>query len=299
MAAETRRRERGSRQPRPLLWLQLTKPRIVLMNVLVVAGSYLLAEANRAAGLELLWTLLGAAAAVGSANALNMILERRSDALMERTRRRPLPTGALPTGEALAVALALGALAWPLLHAGGGTLTAALGVGALLGYALIYTPLKRLSPLALLVGAVPGAAPALLGWVAATGRLDAPGLVLFGSLFLWQIPHFMAIVVLRRAEYERAGLRVAPAAGREQLALAQGAAAAGLLVPVSLALVPLGSAGWIYGALALPLGLGFLFTAARAVLGDRQRLWAGRVMRASLLYLPALVLALALDGWLG
>jgi protoheme IX farnesyltransferase len=291
--------------------LELTKPGIVGMNVLMTAGAWLLARGAGDLGV-LAAVVVGTGMAVAAANALNMVLERESDRLMARTRRRPLPAGRLGVGTAVAVGLGLGLGALPVLWFWVNPLTAALGAFALASYVLVYTPLKRRTPLALVIGAVPGALPPLMGWTAATGRVDAVGVVLFAVLFAWQLPHFLAIALYRRPDYARAGIRTVVAVRGERVARAQAVAWCGALLPLSLLLVPLGVAGWIYLVSAAGLGGWFLLTALRGLRAEGAGaaggspwgaepglLWARRLFRVSLLYLPALVLALALDGLVG
>ena len=137
-------------------------------------------------------------------------------------------------------------------------LTAGLALFALVSYTLVYTPLKRRTPLALVIGAVPGAVPPLLGWTAASGSLELPGIVLFGILLVWQIPHFIAIALYRKTEYARAGIRVVPLVRGDAMAKIQAVAWAGALVPLSLMLTLLGIAGSFYLVVAMLLGMAFL-----------------------------------------
>lgn len=259
------------------------------------------------------WTLtvalVGTALVVGSANTLNCWLERDVDRHMSRTRSRPLPAGRLRPGVALVWGLLLGAVAIPLLGLGVNALTAVLAAVALVTYVAMYTPLKQVSPLALVVGAVPGAMPPLMGWTAATNELSAPGLVLFGILFLWQLPHFLAIAMFRQDEYVRAGIKVVPALRGPEVTRAQSIAWTLALVPVSLLLFPLGIAGSLYAASALAVGVYLTWACVRRwpatpaasaedVSRERAR-WGRRVFFASLVYLPVLFASLALDVALG
>ncbi len=211
--------------PRPSVaadLVTLTKPRITLMVVVTMLGGIWLAQHHAAYGagavatagagsaLRLAAAVGGTALVVGSANALNMYLERFSDRLMARTRNRPLPTGRLPADLALWFGLALGAVSVPALTFGVNAVTGLLAALALVSYVVVYTPLKRRTTLSLLIGAVPGAIPPLLGWTAVTGKIQGPGLILFGIMFLWQVPHFLAIATFRRDDYARAGLKVLP-----------------------------------------------------------------------------------------
>jgi protoheme IX farnesyltransferase len=280
------------------LWA-LTKPRVTLLVLLTAAGALAFApgELSLATGL---WALIGTTLVVGSANALNCWLERDSDGLMSRTKSRPLPAGRLSPDVALWFGLALGVISVPMLALLVNPLTGLLGAFALVSYVWIYTPLKRHSWLALIVGAIPGAMPPLMGWTARTGSLDAPGLVLFAVLFVWQLPHFMAIATFRKDEYSRAGIRVLPAVRGVFVTRLHAITWAAALVPVSLLLVPLGEAGLPYlivmglaGLLFLGLTVRGLFAEPSAAADGR---WARGVFFASLLYLPLLYGALFLDG---
>ncbi|MBC7174027.1 MAG: protoheme IX farnesyltransferase, partial [Polyangiaceae bacterium] len=240
----------------------LTKPRITMMVVITAAGGMWLA--SRALGelalspLRVFGVLATTAMVVGGANALNCYLERESDRHMERTRTRPLPARRLDPRLALYFGIALGLISVPILVVAANPLTGVLGALALLIYVAIYTPMKAVTPTALLVGAVPGALPPLMGWTAVTNSLDVPGLVLFAILFLWQIPHFIAISIFRQEDYERAGLKVLPSVQGLGPAKVQTAFYASLLVPVSLMLFPLHVAGKLYLAVAIVLNIAFV-----------------------------------------
>lgn len=274
--------------------LQLTKPGVTRMCVLTTAGGLALAPG------EIGWvgavaTIVGSALAVAGANAANMWWERESDGLMPRTRRRPLPAGRLSASAALRFSILLSVASLVVLGLGTNALTTGLAALAILGYVGVYTPLKRRTPLALVIGAVPGAVPPLLGWTAVTDALDPGGLVLFGILLVWQIPHFIAIALYRKTEYARAGIRVVPLVRGDAVAKIQAVAWAMLLVPLSLMLTPLGVAGGLYFLCAMLLGMGFLgwaFTGLDDAAGPR---WARGYFLASLFYLPALTAALAID----
>lgn len=271
----------------------LGKPSVTGMNVVMALGGMALAGVGPTWSVVAL-TAVGTALAVGSANVLNMVWEREGDKLMARTAGRPLPQGRVPVALALTLGL-LAAVAGVAVLSAINAVTAGLGLFALLAYVLIYTPLKRRTPLSLLIGAVPGAVPPLMGWTAATGRIDLPGLVLFGILLIWQLPHFIAIALYRKADYERAGIKTVPVVRGDKVAKAQAVAWATALIPISLMLVPLDIAGPLYGAVALGLGLWFLWVGTRGFRADGDARWARRFFLVSLVYLPALTLALALD----
>lgn len=286
----------------------LTKPRITLMVLVTALGGIFLAP-TRPGWSVIALALLGTALVVSSANTLNCWLERDVDKHMTRTKNRPLPAGRLPAQTALVFGLALGAISVPLLALTVNALTALLAAVALVSYVAVYTPLKQVSTLALIVGAVPGAMPPLMGWTAATNELSAPGLVLFGILFLWQLPHFLAIAMFREAEYTRAGIKVVPALRGPDATRWQAIAWAVALVPVSLLLGPLGIAGALYSAIALVAGALFTWACVRsfrafaaegaAVDAGAHARWGRKVFVASLLYLPVVFAALALDVAIG
>ncbi len=275
----------------------LTKPRITFMVIITTAGGIWLAhhQGSALSWPTILLTLLATAMVVGSANTLNCWLERDLDRYMARTKNRPLPAGRLGANHALWLGIGLGVISVPVLTWVANPLTGLLAAVALVSYVMVYTPLKQKSPAALIVGAVPGALPPLMGWTAATGELAAPGVVLFGILFFWQMPHFLAISIFRQSEYAKAGIKVLPSVRGTRVAKRHAVAWAAALVPVSLLLVPLGIAGKIYLVVAGGLGLGFFVWSVvglREAAGNR---WARQLFLASLVYLPVLFAALAID----
>ncbi|HXN81972.1 MAG TPA: heme o synthase [Myxococcales bacterium] len=275
--------------------LALAKPRITALVVFTTAsGLWLAPRGLSAAGVAL--TLVGTVLIVAGANTLNMYLERDSDALMARTAGRPLPAGRMDPAVALRFGIALSVLSVPLLTFAVGPLPGLLASIALVSYVLLYTPLKRRSATALLVGAIPGAIPPLIGWTAATGRLDLPGVLLFATMFLWQVPHFLAITLFRKGEYARAGLVVQPnEPGGERAARANIVRYTVALVGVSLLFVPIGVAGRLYLVTALVAGAAFL---GYGLLGLRENAgtrWARNLFFLSLVYLTALFAVLMVD----
>jgi protoheme IX farnesyltransferase len=275
-------------------FVSLTKPRITALVLLTGAVGTCLAS-SRVPVRAWILSLLGTALIVGSANALNMWWERDVDARMMRTRARPLPSGRVSPELALAFGLGLGVVAAPMLFLVNAA-TGLLGVLALVTYVVIYTPLKRRTPLALLVGAVPGAMPPLLGWSTATGAVQRGGLLLFALLFLWQIPHFAAIAIFRADDYARAGLPVVSVRYGEQGARRWIAVSSVLVAASSLLFVPLGLASKPYTLVAAILDSAFVLLALRGVMntdsGFDARRWAKRVFAASIPYLTLLLVAL-------
>ena len=275
--------------------LQLAKPRITALVLFTTASGLWLAPH----GLPLrtvIFTLLGTVLIVAAANALNMYLERDSDALMSRTMNRPLPAGRMEPAVALKFGLVLSAISVPLLTFAVGALPGLLASIALVSYVLLYTPMKRMSATALLVGALPGAIPPLIGWTAATERLDLPGVLLFAVMFLWQVPHFLAITLFRKEEYARAGLVVQPnEPGGERAARMNIVRYTVALVAVSLLFVPIGAAHAAYLIAALVAGLSFLGYGLAGLRDDAGPRWARNLFLLSLLYLPIVFGALMLD----
>jgi protoheme IX farnesyltransferase len=271
----------------------LVKPRIMIMALLTAAGALRLAT-GAVSTAHTIWMLAGCALIVGAANTLNMWLERDSDCLMARTKNRPLPQHRLAASTAIIFGGILGALALPTLAACG-LVPAALGLVALLLYVGAYTPMKQRTHWATWVGAVPGAMPALIGWTAATGRIDLPGLAVFGVLFFWQIPHTHAIAIYRQREYDAAGLKTLP--GTHGVAAARAAIATYLVVQVAVSLAPalLGVTGTAYLVTAITLGAVVLVQGFRGLrTGDAK--WARAVFLASIIYLPILFAVMVIDG---
>lgn len=270
----------------------LTKPRITLMVVSTGVVGLVLAPGRLDAARELSWGL-GLWLLVAGANALNMWLERDSDARMARTRNRPLPAGRLRPSTALAFGLGLCGIATALLGAINAA-TGALGLVALTAYVALYTPLKRRTRFALHVGALAGAMPPLMGWTAVTGTFGQEGAVLFGILFLWQLPHFQAIALFRAADYARAGLLVGvvaqPSRARRALAIETLLLVGASLLP---ALTRMAGVGYLVTAAAL--GAIFLLLAAAGLRPTAGRPWARNLFAYSMVYLTGLFLALVAD----
>jgi protoheme IX farnesyltransferase len=271
--------------------IALAKPRITAMVITTTAGGLWLAPRRASLPVASL-AMLGTVLVVAGANALNMYIERDADARMERTRKRPLPAGRLAPRVALWFGVALSVASIPILAIGVNLTTAFLALLAHLIYVFAYTPLKPRSHWALWVGAVPGAMPPLLGWTAATAQVDAGGLVLFGILFLWQIPHFLAISIFRRDEYAKAGLLVMP--NTEGIATTQSYITVfsfGLVAMTALPFV-LGIEGRGYFTFAAVLGALFFATACRGPKVQDPTPWARRLFLFSIVYLTLLFVAL-------
>lgn len=276
-------------------YLTLTKPELTFLAVLTTLAGYYLGTEGTLPGMGVLHTLLGTAMVGGGAGAINQYLERHLDALMKRTEQRPLPAGRVSAGEALGFGTVLtvaGILELTLLV---NPLTGFLAALTSVTYLFLYTPLKRVTPFSTLVGGIPGALPPVMGWTAARNEINAEAWVLFGILFLWQMPHFLSLAWMYRKDYARAGYRlltVLDARGTRTGFYVIASTAA--LVPVSGLLTATGSTGTVYAAGALLAGIALLVPAVR--LATVRSSSAARVLFfASLLYLPALMLALVLD----
>jgi protoheme IX farnesyltransferase len=276
-------------------FLALTKPRVVLMVLLTTAVGFHVGSLGPPGLLQFLHTLLATALSAAGVLALNQFLERDTDALMARTRSRPLPDGRIQPGEALAFGMILasvGLVYLALVVNGLSVMVTAVTAGT---YLFLYTPLKRRSSLCTVVGAIPGALPPVTGWVAARGEFGAGAWVLFGILFLWQLPHSLAIASIYRADYARAGLCLLPvidpeggSTGRQMVMNAMA------LLPMGLLPTFLGIAGRAYFLGALALGVILLAcTISAAVV--KTTAGARRLMFVTLIYLPALFGLMALD----
>ena len=268
-------------------FLALTKPRLNLLVVATtLAGYYLGADSWDPALLAS--TVVGTALVAGGAAAFNEIIERDTDGLMRRTRTRPLPGGRMRVSTAVWFAVGLSIAGLALLATGANGLAAGVAAATLLSYALIYTPLKAKTSLSTLVGGVPGALPPMIGWAAATRTLSLEAWVLFAIVFLWQMPHFLAIAWLCREDYARAGLPMLPVVEPDGRSTAQQVVLyASVLVPVSLAPTLIGLAGRVYFAGALVMGIAFLLFGIQFA-RERTNVNARRLFLSSISYLPLL-----------
>jgi heme o synthase len=261
----------------------LTKPEVNLLIVITTAAAFCIARPRglpAASSSHLLHTLAGTLLVASGAAALNQWMERRFDARMRRTARRPVAGGRIPAAHALGFGALLSVAGVLQLLLAVGALPALLASATLASYLLLYTPLKRITPLCTLIGAVPGAIPPLIGWAAAAGRLDRDAWLLWAIQFFWQLPHFMSIAWMYREDYERAGYLVLPPRGRSRAGLVT----LQTLLP-QIALV-LATASLDAGALVLSVG--FLYFGLRFVL-ERSPATARRLLLASTVYLPALL----------
>jgi protoheme IX farnesyltransferase len=276
-------------------YLALAKPRVVLMVLVTTLVGFYLGSAGSPEIAPLVRTLIGTALAAGGTLALNQFMERDLDARMERTRRRPLPEGRVLPAEAFAFGMLLVVVGVGYLASTVNLLAAVTTALIAAVYLLAYTPLKQVTSLCSIVGAVPGALPPVAGWAAARGTLGIEPLVLFAIMFVWQIPHTLAIGRMYRDDYARAGVRVLPVVDGDGTATAVHAVMNCLaLLPLALLPTLIGLTGSLYFVVALALGLGFLWTAV-GMARTRSAADARRLLFASLIYLPVLLAAMALD----
>ena len=267
-------------------YLQLTKPRLNLLVVFTTGAGYWLGVAGHVDPWTLVHAVIGTALVAGGSAVFNQLYEQDTDALMSRTRLRPLPDGRVTPVRAFAFGLLLNALGLVQLTIGVNHLSAVVAFATLVTYVIWYTPMKRRSSLSTVIGAIPGALPPVIGWAAATNTLSREAWLLFAIVFLWQMPHFLALAWLFREEYERAGFPVLPVvepSGRSTARQAVVYTAA--LLPVSLAPALTGLAGPLYFAVALVLGVVFLGLAIRFAF-DLHRRSARYLFLGSLVYLP-------------
>jgi protoheme IX farnesyltransferase len=269
-------------------FVALAKPRL---NLLVVGSSlvgYVMGGGEISDAARVVYTVAGTALVAGGASAFNQVIERKPDSLMQRTRLRPLPDGRLQARESLVFATLMSIAGLAVLGAGVNVLSALVALTTLLTYAVIYTPLKRRSSFSTVIGAIPGALPPVIGWAAASGELSRGAWVLFGIVFLWQLPHFLAIAWIYRDDYARAGFPMLPVIEPDGRSTGRQATLyCAALLPVSLAPTLIGMTGSFYFAAAMTLSLLFLgltirFARTREI-PDARRLFFG-----SIIYLPIL-----------
>lgn len=266
----------------------LTKPEVNLLILMTTSAGYYLGSDGPLHVARLVITLLGTLLVASGTATLNQLMERYHDAQMRRTARRPLVSGRLSGKEAFWFGMALSVAGGGLLAACVNAVSALLAIGTLLGYLLIYTPLKRKTPLCTLLGAVPGAMPTLIGWAAASGGIGRNAWLLFGVLFLWQFPHFLAIALLYREDYAGAGFRMLPrfdADGR----FTKAEIVLFTLVLVLVTLLPLaGRHGAVYSLIMFAAGAFFIYHTVKLA-GSGSRVLASRVVHASVIYLPVVL----------
>jgi len=276
--------------------LEFVRARLTALVVATTLAGYLLASPGHPHGLaRLVCTLLGTALTAAGASALNQWLERDRDALMHRTRLRPVASGAMAPPTAFAIGATLVALGLAVLAVGVNYITACLALLVEVVYLAAYTPLKPRTPLNTLVGSVCGAIPPMMGWTAVTGRLDFGAWVLGALLFLWQVPHFLSLAWLYREDYERAGFRMLPVIDPTGRATSEALLASiAALVPICLAATLARMSGAAFAVGSLIPGLGFAVAGLR-LHRSRSRADARNLFLASLIYLPLVLGLMVID----
>jgi protoheme IX farnesyltransferase len=280
---------------RIVAFVELTKPRIAFLLVLTSAAGFYLASAGRFDLPLFVNSMIGIALLAFGVATLNQYIERRIDTLMDRTATRPLPTGRITPIEALIFGIAQCTVAEVYLFALVNPLTAFLGLTVIVGYVLLYTPLKTRTSVSTAIGAIPGAMPPLMGWTAASNDITLAAWSLFVMQFLWQFPHFLAIAWMYREQYAKAGIKMLPVVEPEgRLTARQIVLFTIMLVPVSLAPFFLGVSGGVFLIGASLLGIWFLWASIKTA-RDRTNPQAKRLLMVSVIYLPILFILMVLD----
>jgi protoheme IX farnesyltransferase len=293
VAAATTARPRASSRAND--FYELTKPRLNFLVLITTLVGYFMAVKVPEDWHHLVYTLLGTALTAAGASVLNQVLELKFDRLMPRTRFRPLPDGRIGVTEAASYGAALGVIGVGFLAFFVNPLTAILGAFTLLSYLFVYTPMKRLTSLNTVIGAIPGAIPPVMGWTAVHGSIGPEAAVLFCILFFWQMPHFLAIAILYRRDYEAGGFKMLPVVDRDLFITGRQIVMYGAaLIPVSLMPTLFHMTGAVYFMIALLLGLGYL-TFGILCAASRERGDARKLFFASIIYLPLLLAVMTLN----
>lgn len=278
-----------------LAYYELLKPRLSFLVVFSSGFGYLLGNISNLNWVSFIGFLIGGFLISGASVTINQILEKDFDLLMKRTQNRPLPTERIDARSAYIYSVVLSVLGVALILYCSNPLTATLSVSSLVLYAFVYTPLKRVGPIAVFVGAVPGALPPLIGWAAASGGLSYEAWIIFGIQFIWQFPHFWAIAWVSDEDYTKAGFRLLPNGGKKDLNTAIN------IMVYTLFLLPLGLLPTVFGLTGIMSGVvatlcGVLFLAQTLSLmkeGTNQN--ARRIMFGSFIYLPIVQIAFLID----
>ena len=269
-----------------LAYFELTKPRIAFMLVLTAAAGFYLGIKDEFQIMLFVHSMVGITLLAFGVSTLNQYIERQTDVLMERTANRPLPASKLSPLDALIFGLLLCIAAEIYLAVLVNPLTSGLGIVVIVGYVLLYTPLKRYTSASTAIGAIPGAMPPLMGWTSAANEISLGAWVVFAMLFLWQFPHFLAIAWLYREQYKKAGILMLPVVEPSgKMTARQIVIFALMLLPISLAPFFIGLAGWVYLVGASLLGLWFLIESIKTA-WEKSEKSARRLLLVSVLYLP-------------
>ena len=273
----------------------LLKPRLSFLVAFSCAFGYALATKGSVNWGVLLMLTLGGFLLAGASGCINQILEKDFDAIMNRTKNRPIPTGRITVNEAIVFSIVCGLFSLIILWIYTNPLTVILSLVSMVLYSFVYTPLKRVGPIAVFVGAIPGALPPLLGWVAATGRISHEAMIIFGIQFIWQFPHFWAIAWVADDDYKKAGFKLLPSGGGKDINTAiQIMIYTLFLIPLGLLPAKFGITGLDSGIVATICGAAFFgqtFSLMRT--GSQQS--ARRIMFGSFIYLPIVQIAYLLD----
>jgi protoheme IX farnesyltransferase len=276
-------------------YMELLKPRLSFLVAFSSGFGYILSHNGPVDPVSLILFSIGGFCVSGSALVVNQILERDLDKMMKRTRNRPIPTGRVSVQEAALYAAALAVVGLLVLYFTTNMATVALSVLSVILYAFVYTPLKRVGPIAVFVGAIPGAFPPLIGWVAHTGQIELEALIIFGIQFIWQFPHFWAIAWLADEDYKKAGFKLLPGNGKKDLRTAINIMTYTLfLLPLALLPAKFGVTGLDSAVIATVCGVLFLAQTFR-LMRDNSRKSALKIMYGSFLYLPVVQIAYLLD----
>ena len=276
-------------------FIELTKPKITILILVSTALGYYLAENGMMNYLNFFYTILGTAILSGGSGTINHCIEKDLDMLMDRTKSRPIPAGLISINTALNFGLAQSIIGFAILWLFVNQLTAILGLATILLYLFVYTPLKKITWLNTTIGAIPGAMPALGGWAASANELSPNAWILFAILFLWQHPHFYAIAIMCKDDYERAGFKMLPVIEKENHRTnRQIIWHAFLLIPVSLYFVVTGALGIFYFWGALLLGIVYLISSI-PLLKESSIKNAKLLLRTSVAYLPLLLIIILID----
>lgn len=274
-------------------YAQLTKLRLSSLVVFSAAMAFVMAPGPLNWG-GLIALVLGGFLVTGAANGFNQVIERELDRKMNRTAARPLAEGRMPVNEAIALCLATGIAGVFILSYFMNVYSGMLGLLSILLYTLVYTPMKRISPFAVFIGAIPGAIPPLLGWVAATGSFGFEGWMLFSIQFMWQFPHFWAIAWVMDDDYKKAGFRLLPTGERDKGSALQTVLYSLALIPVGLMPFAMGVTG-LWSAIVVTLASVYMFQRAWLLYRRLEMKEAKALMMASFIYLPLVQIALAIN----